>query len=193
MPIPCALVEIFSIFIGRENFKPLQVYGSVEVSSSRSTFYFNKEAPDAFGLMEGNKIIPVLDESFIYDDCESLEMKVDLKDIGSCFRIRGYVDWDSRTFEFGTKWLNKQLCSIVEGEHGFAAIHYSIFPEAVQASVGVLCASMNNVSGHADVSPKVYGSIVAQYHNFDYTSQYNKDYYRVVLFQRKPRRFAAVE
>lgn len=179
-------MEIFSIFIGVEKFEALQVYGCVEVSSieDECTYYiFNREANNAFGLLEEGKTIPVLDGSLVYQDYDSLKMKIDLKDVENRLHIRGYIDWECMSLEFGTKWLNKQLCSVVEGEHGFVAIHYSIFPEAVQANVEVLCKPKHG-NGYVDAPSRVYGTIVAQYNNFEYTSRYAKDYYRVVLFQR---------
>ncbi|KAL2924545.1 Cysteine synthase B [Bienertia sinuspersici] len=146
---------------------------------------FKREANDAFILSEGSKTIPLLDGSLVYDECDSLNMKIDLKDVESSMRIRGYIDWNDRTLEFGTKWFNKPLCSVVECEYSFAAIHYSFFPEAVKANFGVACTPKGkNGSRCLEMFPKVHGNIVAQHNSFDYTWHYNREYYRVALFQR---------
>lgn len=79
-PFASPSVEIFSVFIGREKFKAMQVYGSIEVSSSACTFdVFKREAKHAFVLSEHSKTLPVLDGSRAYDDCDSLEMILTLR------------------------------------------------------------------------------------------------------------------
>ncbi|KAL3636435.1 hypothetical protein CASFOL_020982 [Castilleja foliolosa] len=175
-------VEIFSVFIYREKYKPLQVYGSIQVASDECMFYvFKREAEDAFGLPEHSKTLPILDGPRLYDADYSLGMKIDLKDVESRWDIKGYVKWDLRYIDNGST-TNRQLCSVIQGQNGnFAAIHYTMFyEEGVYAIVGLLCIPKNG--GH--FRPKVHGSLVAQYNNYDYTTRYNKDYYRIVLFQR---------
>ncbi|KAL3636329.1 hypothetical protein CASFOL_020876 [Castilleja foliolosa] len=177
-------VEIFSVFIYRGKYKPLQVYGYIQVAcKDECMFYvFKREAKeDAFGLPEHSKTLPILDGPRLYDPDFSLEMKTDLKDVESRWNIKGYVNWDSRYIELGAI-TNRQLCSVIQGQNGsFAAIHYTIFSEdADYAIVGLLCIPKNG--GH--FRPKIHGSLVTQYNNYDYTSRYNKDYYRIVLFQR---------
>ncbi|KAG9137795.1 hypothetical protein Leryth_025996, partial [Lithospermum erythrorhizon] len=96
-------VEIFSVFIGQEKSKAVQIYGSIEVLNG-------------------------LDGSRVFDDCSSLEMKFDIKDVEGCLAIKGY------------------------GQHGgFAAIHYSIFEEAVRVTIKVL---LNLKTRSFDVNPK---------------------------------------
>lgn len=184
---PTSLVEIYSIYIGRDKFKALQVYGFVEISTLDTVYpCFNRETSNAIVLPKGNKTLHLSNGCFVYDDCDSFKMKIDLKDAESSLCIRGYVDWDVRTLEFGTKWFNKPLCSFVKGLHGFAAICYSFFPEAVKANLTIFCAPKQKISsGSFEDFPKVYGSIVAQHNYFDYTGHFNRDYFRVALFERK--------
>ena len=186
MPFPSSMVEIYAVYIGRDKLKALQLYGSIEVSTLGNAYYcFNREASDSFGLLEGSKNLPLLDGSLEYDDCDSFKMKIDLKDVEGLLCVRGYVNWDDRTLEHGTRWFNKPLCSFVEGQHGFAAICYSFFPQAVKANLMVLLAPKQKISSDSfEGFPRVYGSITAQHGYFDYTSRYNKDYFRVTLFER---------
>ncbi|XP_021774896.1 uncharacterized protein LOC110738773 [Chenopodium quinoa] len=182
MPFASPVVEIFTVFIGRENFEAMQIYGLIELSSPVCTFQvFKREAKHAFTLSEHRTTLPVLDGSCVYDDCESLEMKIDLKDVENRFHIRGCVEWDWKSRDYSSLCLGNQLSSVVLGNKCFVALHYSVFSEAVQANIGVSYISKN---GHVDLHPKVYGSLIAEYNNYDYTSRYKKDYYRVVLFQR---------
>ncbi|GAU16460.1 hypothetical protein TSUD_166920 [Trifolium subterraneum] len=176
-------VEIFSVLIGQEKSKVVQIYGSIEVllDDVLLCYIFKRDENEALGLSENLKFIPIPDGSRDFDDCSSLKMKFDIKDIEGCLAIKGYVDWAARDFD-SPEWFEKQLCSLIEGQHGgFAAIHYSIFHEAVRVTIKVL---LNLKTGSFDVNPKVWGSLVTQYSHYDYSSRYNKDYYRSVLFKR---------
>ncbi|KAL3636433.1 hypothetical protein CASFOL_020980 [Castilleja foliolosa] len=143
-----SFVEIFSVYIGRENYKPMQVYGSIQVSSKNAESYvFKRETKNnAFYLQEHSKTLPVLDGSRVFEDGSSLKMKIDLKDVENQWHIKGYVKWSSRDIEYGVS--NQQRCSVIQGQDGnFAAIHYTIFSEyAEYAIVGLLCIPKNG--GH---------------------------------------------
>ncbi|KAL6503204.1 hypothetical protein OROHE_023833 [Orobanche hederae] len=183
MPSSSPAMEVFSVFVGREQFEPFRVYGCIEVVSDAFKFQvFRKEADDALDLLHDGKILTLLDGPRVFDECCSLEIKVDLKDFENRLHIKGYVEWDQRDLG-GSSWLEKQLCSVVQSNLGFAAIHYSFFPRAVQATIGIFCTAKKH--GNDDnIYPEFYGSIVARYGSYDYTSQYNKDYYQIVIFQR---------
>ncbi|GAA0172189.1 hypothetical protein LIER_41296 [Lithospermum erythrorhizon] len=177
-------VEIFSVFIGQEKSKAVHIYGSIEVLNGLNIelgYIFKRDENDALGLSENVKSIPIPDGSRVFDDCSSLEMKFDIKDVEGCLAIKGYVNWAATVFD-SFKWYEKQLCFLIQGQHGgFAAIHYSIFSKAVRVTIKVL---LNLKTRSFDVNPKVWGSLVTQYSHYDYSSCYNKDYYRSVLFKR---------
>jgi hypothetical protein len=175
-------VEIFSVFIGQEKSKMVQIYGSIEVlrDDEELCYIFKRDENEALGLSKNLKSIPIPDGSRVFDDCSSLKMKFDIKDIEGCLAIKGYVHWAASTL--GYSCYEKQLCSLIQGQHGgFAAIHYSIFDQAVRVTIKVL---LNLKTGSFDVNPKVWGSLVTQYSHYDYSSRYNKDYYRSVLFKK---------
>ncbi|KAL6548529.1 hypothetical protein OROGR_008950 [Orobanche gracilis] len=160
MPLSSSSVQIFSIYIGREKLKALQIYGSIEVTSPACAFYvFNRDANDAFQLSEHSKTLPILRICGPHDQSETMKIKFNLKDLDGHVNIRGYVEWHWSCFNHYSSSLDKQLCSVVQGQQGFAAIHYSLFSEAVQANIEVLCISKNE---DADFPSKVYGSLVAR-------------------------------
>jgi hypothetical protein len=107
-------------------------------------------------------------------------MKFDIKDVDGRLAIKGFVDWSARVLN-SDFYHEKQLCSSIKGQNGFAAVHYSIFSDAVWANIKVY---LNLKKGGVDVDPKVFGSLITQYSCYDYSTQYNKDYYRIVLFKR---------
>ncbi|CAA0833043.1 Unknown protein, partial [Striga hermonthica] len=193
-PFSCSAVQIFSVFIGRAKFRPLQIYGSVILSShiGKSQLFSREAKEDAFKLDEHVKTIPVLDGCQAYDECASVKVKFDLKDTESSLHIKGYVNWDLRGAkhwvwrepDYGRRWFDRQLCSFVQGTNGFAAIYYTLFEEAVQADVEVLCMPKTGNGNAAVVCPRIYGTLVARYNNYDYRTRYNKEYYQIGLFER---------
>jgi hypothetical protein len=184
-PWSSTAVEIFSVLIGQEKSKAVQIYGSIQVlrNDEELCYIFKRDENEALRLSENSKSIPIPDGSRVFDDCSSLKMRFDIKDIEGCLAIKGYVVW-ALTFNnpYTPEWYDKQWCSLIQGQHGgFAAIHYSIFDQAVRVTIKVL---LNLKTGSFDVNPKVWGSLVTQYSHYDYSSRYNKDYYRSVLFKR---------
>ncbi|KAL6495609.1 hypothetical protein OROGR_030172 [Orobanche gracilis] len=115
-----------------------------------------------------------------YEGCNPLVLKFDIKDVGGRLAIKGYMDWAASALE-SELWRDKQLCSVIQGEHGFAAVHYSIFSKVVEANIKVF---LKPKMESPDVCPKVYGSLIAQYSCYDYSTRYNRDYYVIELFRR---------
>ncbi|MCI36581.1 hypothetical protein A2U01_0057804, partial [Trifolium medium] len=76
-------VEIFSVFIGQEKSKAVQIYGSIEVlrDDEELCYIFKRDENEALVLSENLKFIPIPDGSRVFDDCSSLKMKFDIKDI----------------------------------------------------------------------------------------------------------------
>ncbi|XP_045809476.1 uncharacterized protein LOC123903854 isoform X3 [Trifolium pratense] len=175
-------VEIFSVFIGREKSKAIQIHGSVEVLIDGEVKYyiFKREERDALRLQEHVNTAPILDGSRFFENFSSLGMKFDIKDVDGRLAVKGFVDWYAGVL--GSNFYHeKQLCSSILGQNGFAAVHYSIFSDAVLANIKVY---LNLKRGGVDVYPEVVsGSLITQYSCYDYSTRYNKDYYRIVLFK----------
>ncbi|XP_045809385.1 uncharacterized protein LOC123903803 isoform X2 [Trifolium pratense] len=179
---PSPAVEIFSVFIGREKSKAIQIHGSVEVLIDGEVKYyiFKREERDALRLQEHVNTAPILDDSRLFENFSSLGMKFDIKDVDGRLAVKGFVDWYAGVL--GSNFYHeKQLCSSILGQNGFAAVHYSIFSDAVLANIKVY---LNLKRGAVDVYPEVVsGSLITQYSCYDYSTRYNKDYYRIVLFK----------
>ncbi|GAU48518.1 hypothetical protein TSUD_242960 [Trifolium subterraneum] len=112
------------------------------------------------------------------DDCSSLKMKFDIKDIEGCLAIKGYVDWPASTLD-SYLWYEKQLCSLIQGQHGgFAAIHFSIFDGAVRVTIKVL---LNLKTGSFDVNPKI-GECFKTVETNDYLLHIELDWCEVKMF-----------
>ncbi|KMT02478.1 hypothetical protein BVRB_9g204250 [Beta vulgaris subsp. vulgaris] len=83
-----------------------------------------------------------------------------------------------RAFDIKRNWLNRPLCSVLFRKHGVAVVHYIIFENAIKATVKI-----SVVAKAFDSPPIVYGSLVAQYSNYEYPTSFQKNYWRNVLFE----------
>ncbi|RAL42865.1 hypothetical protein DM860_009372 [Cuscuta australis] len=187
MPVtPCAsnLVEFYSVLIGRRNLMALNVSGTIEITTDHNSQYlFKSIGDDVVKMEEGDKVLPLLEVDKEYYDCETLELKINLKDVDGKYKNKGFltyeIDFSGRPF-----WFNTQRCSVIPGEDGFCALFYSMFRKACLADIEVHF-KVKNVC-----DPLIYGSVVAQYSNFDYSTQFKREYFRSVLFKRSKKDLA---
>ncbi|CAH9096424.1 unnamed protein product [Cuscuta epithymum] len=192
IPFPSAAIEVFSVFVGREKEKLAQVYGLVEVlcNDNHSFYIFKRDKKDALKLSihSNETTIPIIDGgSRLYEEYTPLKMKFDLKCVDGhhldSSDLKGYVDWGAEILDLSS-WRDKQLCSLIQGVHAFAAVHYSIFSDAVQVSVKVSYFSKESSMVASLSLPWLYGNLVAYYSQYDYSSCYKKKYYRSVLLEK---------
>ncbi|VFQ70256.1 unnamed protein product [Cuscuta campestris] len=172
--IPSMFVEFYSIFIGHKKMgSALKIFGTVELSSGKNSHYlFKRTGNDGVEIEDSQKVLPLGDVHMRLDEYSMPELKVDLKDVGGKFLIRGFASHD--------RIYDTQKCSVFPGEEGFCALQYSIFSRAFQAKIEIF---VKNKSDH--IGPDtVYGSAIVQYSNFDYPTEFERDYFRSVLFKR---------
>ncbi|CAH9116669.1 unnamed protein product [Cuscuta europaea] len=184
-PCPSPAIEVFSVIIGRENWKEMNIYGSIEVSFDYGGFsVFKKNEGVTVRLLEGRKSLPMLNGSGVFEDCCSLKLECDLKDVcDSTLNIKGYVEWDAGVLS-SSLFYDRHLCAVIQGESGFAALHYSIFLSAVQANLKVFYKPKKRLPETIDAPPSVWGSLLARCGKFEYLSQYSRDCYKTMLFER---------
>lgn len=179
IPLPSPAIEIFSVFIGREKSSTPKIYGSIEILCGyrRLCYILKREEKDALWLSEHTNSISILDDSREYEEFQPLSVKVDIKDAYGRLGVKGYVNWDAAILD-ASSYRNKLLCSFIQGQEGFTALHYCIFTDAVAACIKLF---VNRKLRFTDADSKIYGSVVSQY---DYSSRYNQDFYRTKLFMR---------
>lgn len=107
-PWSSTVVEIFSVFIGQEKSKVVQIFGSIEVFNDdiKLCDIFKRDENEALGLSENLKFIPISDGSRVFEDCRSLKMKFDIKDVEGCLAIKGYVNWAASVLD-SSLWYEK--------------------------------------------------------------------------------------
>ncbi|KAL6565234.1 hypothetical protein OROGR_002185 [Orobanche gracilis] len=96
----------------------------------------------------------------------------------------GGLDYDDRTVK---PWLDMWMCSVIRGKHGFAAVHYSIFSDAVQAKLKFILLVQQSCSGGGSAAAaccQVKGRINVRYRNCRYSTHYEKKHYQSVLFKK---------
>ncbi|XP_074284262.1 uncharacterized protein LOC141608816 [Silene latifolia] len=178
-------MEVFSIFIGHNSYKNLSVYGRIVVytfSGSYSLFKRDKNRPQH--LSPSSRTISIRGPCEAFDG-HHVGMDVDLKDINGGLTIKGSFDWCDIMLQGGKKtWYNEKILNGIQGKGGgYAAIHYTIFSYAVEARVMVSIVSKDSSNV---VYPEVYGTLVAQYKCFNYSTSYETKYYRTTLYDEPP-------
>ncbi|VFQ61736.1 unnamed protein product [Cuscuta campestris] len=167
IPRASNLVEFYSVLIGRRNLIALNVSGTIEITSYHNTQCLFKSIGDDVVKMEGEKVLPLLEVDKEIYDCEMLELKINLKDVDGKYKNKGFLTY-MLGFSRYPFWFNTQRCSVIPGEDGFCALFYSMFRKACLADIEVHF-KVKNVCDSL-----IYGSVVAQYSDFDYSTQFKR-------------------
>uniref|UniRef100_A0A803LX87 DUF6598 domain-containing protein n=1 Tax=Chenopodium quinoa TaxID=63459 RepID=A0A803LX87_CHEQI len=176
------LVEVFSVYVGSFSHEcTLSVSGTIkyETISFENEFkgylIFEREEMKPEAVFP-YKPISLLKPCNCYEaDNGYFAMHLDLKDVGGREISNGCMKWHPHKTHM---WYDKRISSVITGEHGFACVHYVIFHEAVSARVRVRLLSLN--------SPfEVYGSIYARYSEYRCSTNYEKKFYRSMLFKKE--------
>ncbi|XP_021836885.2 uncharacterized protein [Spinacia oleracea] len=171
---PLPLVEVFSISIGSSDLKPpFKLYGNIRVECCP---IFNRDESSAQICFD--KIEFKYRYRFGFDALEDFGIYFKLKDVEGNLSIEGQFSWVTRLLD---SWYDKRICSVVRGDHGYVAVHYTIIYDGIQAKVKVLVKRFDNT---LDLPTKFYGSLVARYSNHEYSNSYDKKYYQSTLFER---------
>ncbi|KAL2942139.1 Flagellar motor switch protein FliN [Bienertia sinuspersici] len=176
------MLEVYSVLIGRENRADLSVFGDVIVvhsNSSHHLFIFKRDDKNAEKLVNGAELLSITIPEFMMAD-DYFSLFTQLKDANNHFAIPyGGVHFNTMKYESDDYKFDKLLCSVIEGEGGFVAVHYTVFSTAVGVEVkcAVICKSF-------DVA-NVYGEIRAWNDMFDYSSfKDDLKYYSKTLFEK---------
>lgn len=95
------------------------------------------------------------------------------------FHISGEISWWFFNAPHQEIMFNQRISSVIPRRDGFAAIHYTVFSDALQASLTAEF-SIKGSSSHSIMD--VEGSIVTRYSDHDYPTPYLRKYYQSVLF-----------
>ncbi|XP_074269558.1 uncharacterized protein LOC141592692 isoform X2 [Silene latifolia] len=178
------LVEIFSVFIGRQNCEEeLSLYGKIvfyNVGYSCTVFEATEEDP--YRLPSGCNTILLNGPSRTMPPEEHFCIFMELVDVKGRIHIKGCAESSYGVKEHHKSWHDKWLCSIVKGaqENGFAALNYMVMPYAVKSVVKVKFFS----KGTRVFRDGLHGKIVALYDKYSYETDDVREYNQTVLFKR---------
>lgn len=178
------LLEVFSLFIARPNGKEVNLYGSVSIFCADGWCnIFSRSKEEAYFLPSGCNLLPMQGPDRAVRPGMSFSVAVDLSDIDGHVKINGTAHSSYGIDERQKPWFDRRLCSVVrnEKEKSFVAIHYTVFSFALRAIVTVSLASQRRSCDPV----KVYGDIIASYDKLSYSTSYDKQFFRRVLFTRK--------
>ena len=68
---------------------------------------------------------------------------------------------------------NMRMCSIIHGKHGFAALHYTIFGDAIQSILKFTLEPVTLCDNA--VNYQVYSKIVARYSSYKYSDTLSEE------------------
>ncbi|KAK1391287.1 hypothetical protein POM88_010343 [Heracleum sosnowskyi] len=177
---PTELLEIFSISVCAydQGDSPFSLKGKVKCYDCRGRlFIFDSDSESVSTSGNIVKLVPDLGRGFV----------------GSHLGIETYLkDNQGREISFGSAryglhtiegWRDKRICSVIRGQNGFAAVHYTMFTDAILAKLSLKV--VYNFESAGATGCKVYGSVNTSYSNFNYSTHYAKKYYRSTLFEKK--------
>ncbi|CAH9099224.1 unnamed protein product [Cuscuta epithymum] len=101
---PSDAIVVFTVLIGREKWKQVNICGSIKVSCGGYDEFdvFKKDENDVVKLLQGRKGLPILVGSGVFESCSSLDIICDLKDVTCCppLEIKGYVKWSAEILNY---------------------------------------------------------------------------------------------
>jgi len=183
-----ALVEVFSVQVADNAGKnPVNLYGSIELFDGLGTFPLYSRTKDQSEPIRPNDIATLTGPYRGVSGSQFFKVTIDLKNKGAGGPSRdeevsnGSFAWDVCELT-NNYYYDKRLTYIVSGKNGKVTVYYTPFRDAIQARVEVQL-----VDGGGQDPVDVQGSLVAQYSNYDYSTEEQKKYYRTVLFSKASR------
>jgi hypothetical protein len=171
-----ALVEIYSVSVYAYGKRPLSLYGTIKYSKMYSTmgekFYMFKRDKGHTVKVNSGDNLPLINADRCYLG-GAFEISLNLKDSRG-HKIKGSVVWD---YDANGGWYYRLISSVVPSRVGYAAVQYSLFPDAIQAKLKIVFVSPTTKD------TKICGRICTRYENFKYFSHSEK-IYESVCFER---------
>ncbi|KAK9734577.1 hypothetical protein RND81_04G149400 [Saponaria officinalis] len=174
-------VEVFTVFIGGITEKIHALCGTIIVDDGADKFSIYKRDESSCELLPDHGLAGI-EVNYRAIDNSEFSITLNLRDpIRNLEVSRGYLGWSvGRTEGNNMVWYEKRVCTVIRGKDGFAAVHYTIFDSAFEAFVEIKLFA----SGDSDHPIHLYGSLIASYSGCDYSTSYQKKYYRSRLFDR---------
>ncbi|KAK9734588.1 hypothetical protein RND81_04G150000 [Saponaria officinalis] len=165
--------EIFTISVEGINGKISALCGTIEIDDGFDLFIYKKHESCYETLLDHGLASIEFNYRAIYST--DLYIILNLRDPVSKLEVsKGEVCWSVFNLRSNMSWENKQLCSIVRGRDGYAAVHYALFDNAFEATVEVKLFR----DSRPDIPIISYGTLIASNSGYDYSTSYQKKYYK---------------
>uniref|UniRef100_A0A803KRM4 DUF6598 domain-containing protein n=1 Tax=Chenopodium quinoa TaxID=63459 RepID=A0A803KRM4_CHEQI len=172
---PMAYMEIFSVsvcFYGVNGCEGLN--GKIKACDEEEDFVL---FDGALGYHNSHETVNLTGPRRCYCG-DHFSIHVNLKDGEGREISRGCVGYD---FSNAQIFYNMRMCSIIRGKHGFAALQYTIFADAIQTKLKF---TLEPIMLCDNVNYGVYGRINTSYSSYKYSTHYQKKYYQSSLFRK---------
>ncbi|XP_056689185.1 uncharacterized protein [Spinacia oleracea] len=173
-------IQVLSVFVAHEGREKVDMYGTIAVDSSPGRHYIYKRGESCPESFPRNGKAASLEGLTSYEG-DTFSMYVKLKDIAGHVEIDNCFMMYYHVYDHPGQWFDRPLCRILMGKHSFTAVNFIVFSSAVRATVKI---SVIAKDASASV-PFVYGSIVAEYSNYEYSNNYQRKHWRIVLFEEE--------
>ncbi|XP_074313352.1 uncharacterized protein LOC141648523 [Silene latifolia] len=174
--------EVFTVFIGGINEKVSGLCGTILVedgSLDKVSIYNRDEScsellrDHSLACIEVNYRAIQNSDFYIILNLTDPDGKLEVSKGCISFHL-GYID---------LKMYERRVCSVVPGKVGYAAVHYEVFDNAFEALVDVKLFAAN---GELDIPTSLYGTLLACYSGHNYSTSYEKKYYKSRLIDCPP-------
>ncbi|XP_074291550.1 uncharacterized protein LOC141618351 [Silene latifolia] len=170
-------VEIFTVFVDGVAQKISALCGAILIDDGGNKFsIYNRDDSCMEELSDSN--FASIEFNFRAIQNDEWSMILYLRDpINNLEVSNGTFGWNECALR-SSAFYNKRLCSVVRGDDGFAVVHYQIFSFSYEAFVTVTLFRHDDT----DFTVNLHGNLFGRYSGHEYSTSYEKKYYRSRLF-----------
>lgn len=182
-----SLVELHSVFISIDKIEGAsnEIYGEIKVEDPTGrVFEIYKEEKNNAKSVLADGTLPLTGPSECIINPLHFVLGVSLKEKYLDLEVsNGYLCMSP---DMSDSWFGKPVSVVIQGDHGYAVVHLSLFNFALQATVDVALV-INGDTRKPQYA--IHGDIVAGYDRYQYRFGYPRKYHQSKLFgvpQDKP-------
>ncbi|KAL2933556.1 hypothetical protein RDABS01_016675 [Bienertia sinuspersici] len=169
------MLEVFSVFIGRENNVDLNVSGTIKIRSEYGfDVIFNRAESNPDKLSNGRKKLDITFPSGLIKAktvFTFFTMLVELKDADRGFLIEeGSITFNMIRPSTDAKLFDRPIRTVITGENGYCAVHYAVYKSAERVNTKI---TLLYKGKRAVERVQVHGKVVAWADTVDNRTDYD--------------------
>ncbi|XP_021759045.1 60 kDa jasmonate-induced protein-like isoform X2 [Chenopodium quinoa] len=182
------LLQVFSVHI---NNIAGEIYGTIQVDDGLGTLHLYKRQRTDYESIKTNEALTLTGPYRCTSVSQYFKVSLDLKKRGNNPTSDVEVSNDLFSWDIcqlsNDDYYDKRLSNVVNGRSGSATVYYTPFRDAVQANVEVVL-----INGDGKNPAEVYGSLVARYSNYIFSTGDEQAKYQSTLFNKPSKEFVKV-